>query len=75
MSLKESLRRRQIRNYGYVRSDIICKPDEIKQRYQEAQNLKNSPESKQDEIRRSTLKKLDKATKYLNEQKIKNYLE
>ena len=74
MSLKESLRRRQIRNHGLVRADVICSSAETIKRKESDIKLKETPKYFQDCVRRSALQQLDKADKSTVEARIDSTL-
>ena len=72
MSLKENLRRREIRNHGYVSADAICGIEERIKQKKEQEELKNSPIYLKDCIRRSALQMLDKSNTSSIEKRIEN---
>ena len=74
MSLKESIRKREIRNHGYINADIICRSLETIERKKEEKAYKNTPSYIQTTIRNSALQQLDKADKSSVEARIDSTL-
>lgn len=72
MSLKENLRRREIRNHGYVSANVICDITERSIQKEIDNKIKTTPKYLQDCIRRSALQQLDKADTSTTESRIKN---
>ena len=75
MSIKNTIRERTINTYVYFRSELISRPRENEERFKEKLERENSPEYKQDLLRRSSLKALDKANEALVAARIKNTIQ
>ena len=72
MSLKESVRQREIRNHGHKSAEIICNLQEQAKRKEERIKRNNSPEFVQNSIRRSALQQLDRADMSTTKSRIVN---
>lgn len=72
MSIKESIRRRGIRNHGYVTADCICSQKEHEEGMVKKAVNKEKIKTSLSTLRRIPLMQLDKSTKTSPEKRIEN---